>query len=27
MEIRPKVSEYNSYYATYTNLVSDGNII
>ena len=27
MQIRPKVSEYNSYYATYTNLVSDGNII
>ncbi|MBJ3791924.1 DinB family protein, partial [Bacillus sp. OA1] len=27
MQIRPQVSEYNSYYATYTNLVSDGNII
>ncbi len=27
MQIRPEVSEYNSYYATYTNLVSDGNII
>lgn len=27
MQIRPKVSEYNPYYATYINLVSDGNII
>ena len=28
MQIRPKqASEYNSYYATYVNLVSDGNII
>ena len=27
MQIRPKASEYNSYYATYINLVSDGNII
>ncbi|HFU7054432.1 TPA: DinB family protein [Bacillus cereus] len=27
MQIRPKISEYNSYYATYINLVSDGNII
>ncbi|OOZ84628.1 DinB family protein [Bacillus cereus] len=27
MQIRPKVSEYNSYYATYIDLVSDGNII
>ncbi|EOQ12757.1 hypothetical protein IKC_02437 [Bacillus cereus VD184] len=27
MQIRPQVSEYSSYYATYTNLVSDGNII
>ncbi|MRR42178.1 DinB family protein, partial [Bacillus anthracis] len=25
MQIRPKASEYNSYYATYINLVSDGN--
>ena len=27
MQIKPKASEYNSYYATYVNLVSDGNII
>ncbi|HDR4424084.1 TPA: DinB family protein [Bacillus cereus] len=27
MPIRPKASEYNRYYATYINLVSDGNII
>ncbi|HFK1514461.1 TPA: DinB family protein [Bacillus cereus] len=27
MQIRPKASEYNSYYATYINLVSDGNIV
>lgn len=27
MQIRPKASEYNFYYATYINLVSDGNII
>ncbi|MGM2687427.1 DinB family protein [Bacillus cereus group sp. BceL004] len=27
MQIRPKAGEYNSYYATYVNLVSDGNII
>ncbi len=27
MQIRPKASEYKSYYATYVNLVSDGNII
>ncbi|MCU5376248.1 DinB family protein [Bacillus cereus] len=27
MKIRPQVSEYNSYYATYISLVSDGNII
>ncbi|HDR7719257.1 DinB family protein [Bacillus albus] len=27
MQIRPKSSEYNPYYATYINLISDGNII
>ncbi|CAM3899937.1 MULTISPECIES: DinB family protein [Bacillus cereus group] len=27
MQIRPKASEYNLYYATYINLISDGNII
>lgn len=27
MQIRPKASEYSPYYATYINLVSDGNII
>ena len=27
MQIRPKASEYNAYYATYIYLVSDGNII
>ncbi|MGD6888082.1 DinB family protein [Bacillus mobilis] len=27
MQIRPKAREYNPYYATYINLVSDGHII